>query len=148
GGDPSQISSRATQAGDQMCSGRTGNSIENNRNGAGCSLGRLSGWRVDREDHVHLERDEFLRQVGQSIKFALGGSPLNAEILALNPAALTQTLPKRFESRREVRGWAAGREHAQSRHLHGLLRLDRKWRGEEAASHGPEERAPLHHSIT
>jgi len=29
-----------------------------------------------------------------------------------------------------------------------LLRLDGERRGEEATSHGPEEGAPVHHSIT
>jgi hypothetical protein len=68
-------------------------------------------------------------------------------ILALNPPELAQPLPERVEQGRPI-GRGRQTKKTYPRHLPRLLRLGGERRGEEAARQGPEERPPVHHSIT
>jgi len=80
----------------------------------------------------------------------MGGSRLSIvddNILALNPPELAQPLPEHVEQGRPI-GRGRHPKKTYPRHLSRLLRPDGERRGEEAASHDPEEGPPIHHSMT
>src|SRR5262245_42334347 len=128
------------------------NRIANGNHDDGDRLGGVLGCRRRLrprrcDDEVHLEPDQLGRQVGQPVDPTFRISIVDDNILALNPPELAQPLPKCVEQGRPIgRGRQTKKTYpGQPSHL---LSPGSARRGEETASQNPEERPPVHYSIT
>jgi hypothetical protein len=73
------------------------------------------------------------------------GPELDGDSPTVNVSEVLKSIVERSYPRSGTRDY---RQDPDSGNSCGRLRLGGQRRGEEAASHGPEEGAPLHHSIT
>src|SRR6476469_6218751 len=92
-----------------------------------------------------MDPHKLSRKGGYSLRLAPRPSPLDDEVLTLDPSQLAQRLIEQ--------GWfrcrnCSGREHADSPHLLGLLRPDNERGAEACDSSRAEERSPIHYRIT
>src|SRR5262249_21476268 len=69
--------------------GRDGN---NYWNCASCLLGGLRGGRIDRDDDIQIESDEFGSECAETIQLTRRISILDPDALSIDPPKVTQTL--------------------------------------------------------
>ena len=146
-GHPCDVPARAHEARDEPGANRIANGNHDDGDRLGGVLGCRHSLRPPRYDEVHLEPDQLGREAGQPVDPILRISIVDDNILALNPPELAQPLPERVEQGRPI-GRGRQTKKTYPRRLSHLLRLGGERRGEEAASHGAEERTSVHHSIT
>ena len=70
-------------------------SRHDDRNRAGGLLRGTDRGGSPADNHVHLEPDQFRREVGESLDLSLGKALLDDEVLPLDVAQRTETLPER-----------------------------------------------------
>ena len=107
---------------------RIGRDRDDNRDGPRCFFGGLGGRRIHGDDDVHLETDERGRELAQAVELPIAKLILDADVLALDPTQVAETLPDKSRSgeseaddvraRKPIRGTLPGRccAAAQSGH--------------------------------
>ncbi|HEY1362064.1 MAG TPA: hypothetical protein VGF60_07445 [Xanthobacteraceae bacterium] len=146
-GHPCDVPARAREARDEPGANR----IANGNHDDGDRLGGVPGCRHSlrplRYDEVHLEPDQFGRQVGQLVDPTLRISIVDDNILALNPPELAQPLPERVEQGRPI---GRGRQPKETypRHLARLLLRVCRERASGRAGKKDDELAASHSALS
>jgi hypothetical protein len=146
-GQPRDVPARVRQACDESGPNRIANCHYDDGDRPGGVLGCRHSFHRHRQDDVHLEPDQFGREVGQPVEPSLRISIFDDNILTLNPPKLAQPLPERLPDIWGGGGRAA-REITDSGDLARQLRLGGERRDEHTSHRGQQEAATLHHSIT
>ena len=97
---------------------------------------------------MHVEPDEVGSEVGKPARIFLCPPWFEDDVLALHIAQFSETAFEALPPPETARVWCAVVQKTDPGDLPRLLPLGGERRGEEAASQSPEERAPVHHSMT
>jgi hypothetical protein len=111
---------------------------------SGCSLrsSGLGGGPCD--DEIHVEADQVRGQAGEALGPSLAVSVFQRDVLALDPAEIAQTPPKRII---HVRRWTIA-EHADSPDFRSLLRVSsERCNNETEGENDREPDQPHGHSV-
>lgn len=92
------------------------------------------------DDEINVAADQIRGQTGEALESSLAVPVFQGDVLALDPAEIAQTLPKRII---QVRGWTIA-DHADSPDFPRLLGLGGERRSEETARQRPNECPPVH----
>jgi hypothetical protein len=120
------------EAGHEAAAHGIGNLQHDDGDGRGRLPGGLGRTGHVRHDDIYSEPDQFRRERGQLVIFALGRSPLDGDVLALDVAELAQPLPEGL--RCILRGRIEGQQDPDPRHLRRPLRISGEWRREDGKS--------------
>jgi hypothetical protein len=107
-------------------------------------LGHPGRCRRCRNEDIDLEADQLGDERGEPVDLAVGVSNLDNNVLALDPAPLVQSLPKRGEQVLMYHG-AVLREVPYSRYSSWLLCLDGERQAEKRTRHRTDKSAPIGH---
>ena len=146
-GHPCDVPARPREARDEPGANRIANGNHDDGDRLGGVLGCRHSLRPKRYDEVHLEPDQFGRQVGQPAEPTLRISIFDNNIVALNPPELAQTLPERVEQGRPI-GRGRHPKETDPRHLSRLLLCARcQLRYDSRSNYSCDETAPSHSNI-
>jgi len=139
-GHAGQVAAGSGQAGYESTGDRVSHRGHDDRNRAGRILCRLRGRRQQGDDDVDVEESQFTGQRGGTVAAAIGGPPLDDDILTLDVSLLLQAVADR---RLHGSGQLGAGQDADRGRPDGPLRLGGDGRGEKAASQRDYERPSI-----
>jgi hypothetical protein len=139
-GHAGQVAAGSGQAGHESTGDRVSHRGHDDRNRAGRILCRLRGRRQQGDDDVDVEESQFTGQGGGTVAAAIGGPPLDDDILTLDVSLLLQAVADR---RLHGSGQLGAGQDADRGRPDGPLRLGGDGRGEKAASQRGYERPSI-----
>src|SRR5262245_25416116 len=144
-GDTSDVASRPPQAHHESATDWVSSRRHDDRDRTRRVFRRKHRGRLEGDDDVDFEPNQFGGERGGAIAQALRSAPFDEDILSLDVSMLAQAVTDRLTHGICQPG---SLKHADCWHLPRLLRLPGERRGEETPAHGLKEPSPVHYSIT
>lgn len=140
-GDTSDVASGPPQAHHESATYWVSSWRHDDRNRTRRVFRRLHRGRLEGDDDVDFEANQFGGESSGSIAKALRGAPLDEDVLSLDVSMLAKAVTDRLAHGICQPG---SRQHADCWHPLRLLRLSNDRRGEQARAHSLEEPSTIH----
>ncbi len=133
------------QALDETAANRIGDLHEHSRDGAVFLTQCREAWIAVGEHDVGRQREQFLSVCAQAFNVRAGEAVIDADVAAVGPAEVRETLPKRRDAGAHVRIiFGKGQQHADPTNPVALLRTRRQRPRRRCTAEKRDELAPPH----
>src|SRR5215813_488885 len=113
------IATRPRKAGDKPLPYRIAAHGHDDRDRAGCALGRGNRRRIARDDDVDFKAHQLYSELAETVGVPVSKTPFDGEILAFGPTELAQSLEERRIPQVRAIDGSAERKPSYRRHLRG-----------------------------